>query len=130
MDYSEEQWEKIVQELSPKMDVPKTNPLPSYPDVKIDLNGHFQRLHAELNENIAAELARQSDILEQKVSSELRRQADAQSHIEEHLKEEAITRAKDDRKYFWLGALISFVAAILVEHGPALIQFLQALFQP
>lgn len=77
---------------------------------------------------IVAALKEQTDSLNRQVD-ELRRQADTQSHIEEHLKEEAVTRAKDDRKYFWLGALISFVTAMLVEHGLELIQLLQGLVQ-
>jgi len=47
--------------------------------------------------------------------------------LETHLKEEAVTRSKDDRKYFWLGVLTSFVISILVEHGSALMRFLQGL---
>ena len=70
----------------------------------------------------------QVDSLNRQVD-ELKRQADAQANIEDHLKKEADTREKDDKKYFWLGVLFSFVTAMLVEHGLELLQFLQGLFR-
>lgn len=75
---------------------------------------------------IVSALKEQTDSLNRQVE-ELKRQADVQAGIETHLKEEAVTRSKDDRKYFWLGVLTSFVISMLVEHGSALIRFLQGL---
>ncbi len=68
-----------------------------------------------------------NETLDTRIAESLESQAQAQSNIEAHLKEESITRSKDDRKYFWLGVLTSFVISMLVEHGPALIRFLQGL---
>ena len=76
--------------------------------------------------DIVSALKEQTDSLNRQIE-ELKRQADVQAGIETHLKEEAVTRSKDDRKYFWLGILTSFVISMLVEHGPALIRFLQGL---
>lgn len=76
--------------------------------------------------DIVSALKEQTDSLNRQVE-ELKRQADVQAGIETHLKEEAVTRSKDDRKYFWLGVLTSFVISMLVEHGSALIRFLQGL---
>ena len=70
------------------------------------------------------ELRRQADEL-QRQADELRRQAEAQESIHEQLKEEAADRAHDDKKYFWLGALVSLVTALLVECGAALLSLLQ-----
>ena len=76
--------------------------------------------------DIVSALKEQTDSLNRQVE-ELKRQADVQAGIETHLKEEAVTRSKDDRRYFWLGVLTSFVISMLVEHGSALIRFLQGL---
>ena len=76
--------------------------------------------------DIVSALKEQTDSLNRQVE-ELKRQADVQAGIETHLKEEAVTRSKDDRKYFWLGVLTSFVISMLVEHGSALMRFLQGL---
>lgn len=72
-------------------------------------------------EQIAATLA---DIAEQQ-----KIQAASQRNIDNGLKEESISRSKDDKKYFWLGALVSFVISMTVEHGPTLLNILQQLFQ-
>lgn len=53
------------------------------------------------------ELRRQADAQEAQLK-ELRRQADVQMSIDQGLREEAISRAKDDKKYFWPGALVIF----------------------
>lgn len=76
--------------------------------------------------DIVSALKEQTDSLNRQVE-ELKRQADVQAGIETHLKEEAVTRSKDDRNYFWLGVLTSFVISMLVEYGSVLIQFLQGL---
>ena len=76
--------------------------------------------------DIVSALKEQTDSLNRQVE-ELKRQADVQAGIETHLKEEAVTRSKDDRRYFWLGVLTSFVISMLVEYGSVLIQFLQGL---
>lgn len=61
--------------------------------------------------------------------AELQRQADAQERMDQALRDEAAARAKDDKKYFWLGALVSFVTAMLVEHGPTLLSVLRPLIR-
>ena len=76
--------------------------------------------------DIVSALKEQTDSLNRQFE-EPKRQADVQAGIETHLKEEAVTRSTDDRKYFWLGVLTSFVISMLVEHGSALIRFLQGL---
>lgn len=60
---------------------------------------------------------------------ELRRQADAQEQLNKRLAEEAVARSKDDKKYFWFGALVSLTVSMLVEHGPAFLTLLRQLFQ-
>lgn len=60
---------------------------------------------------------------------ELKRQADSQNDIFQLLEQESVSRAADDKKYFWLGTLVSFLISMTVEHGAAMIQFLQQLFQ-
>lgn len=76
--------------------------------------------------DIVSALKEQTDSLNRQVEK-LKRQADVQAGIETHLKEETVTRSKDDRRYFWLGVLTSFVISMLVEYGSVLIQFLQGL---
>lgn len=78
------------------------------------------KLHQH-TEQIASTLA---DISEQQKA-----QAESQKNIYNNLKEESISRSKDDKKYFWLGTLVSLVTSILVEHGSDMIRFLQQLFQ-
>lgn len=62
-------------------------------------------------------------------AEELKRQADAQELLISELKQESKDRTKDDKKYFWLGALISLVTAILIEHGSELLEVLQRVFR-
>lgn len=62
-------------------------------------------------------------------TEELHRQSDAQERLIKELQEESRKRAHDDTKYFWIGALISFLAAIVVEHGAELLEFLRGLHQ-
>lgn len=61
--------------------------------------------------------------------SVLEAQVQALQSIKEQLEEEATARSHDDKKYFWIGAAISFGAAILVEHGPVILALLQRLVQ-
>ena len=62
-------------------------------------------------------------------TEELHRQSNAQEKLIEELREESRKRAHDDTKYFWIGALISFLAAMLVEHGGWLLMLLRGLLQ-
>jgi chromosome segregation ATPase len=58
-----------------------------------------------------AEISRQADAQEKQIS-ELKLQVEAQQSIRDHLKEEADTRKKDDRKYFWIGVVASLIISI------------------
>lgn len=48
----------------------------------------------------------------QRHSEELRRQADAEEQLNRQLEREATARAKSDKKYFWLGALVSLAVSV------------------
>lgn len=76
----------------------------------------------------AEELRHQASELQKQVE-QLQRQADIQKEIEIHLKEEAAARSKDDKKYFWLGVLTSFIISMLVAHSVTLMQLLLKLLQ-
>ena len=97
-------------------------PLPGSPATPPEID------HAPLSSATPEEYFRRlNETLDTRIAESLESQAQAQSNIETHLKEEAVTRSKDDRKYFWLGVLTSFVISMLVEHGSALIRLLQGL---
>ena len=53
----------------------------------------------------------------------LNRQAEAQENIHSELETEAKSRSRDDKKYFILNLVLGGIISLLVEHGPALIQF-------
>lgn len=59
---------------------------------------------------------------------EMKKQTEAQKKIAKTLEKEALDRARDDKKYFWLGALVSLVTSLLVTYGSKLILALQRLF--
>lgn len=85
-----------------------------------DVTKELQKLNT-IQEHQTLELSRQA--------KQLQRQADIQKEIETHLKEEAAARTKDDKKYFWLGVLTSFLVSMLVAHSTTLIRLLQDLLQ-
>lgn len=71
----------------------------------------------QLNETMSGqlnELKRQADAQEQQID-ELKRQAAAQENIHMQLQEESKSREKDDKKYFWLGAIVSLGISAVIE---------------
>lgn len=89
----------------------------SLSEIEKSLDNKLQQ-HAEQIGDALADIAKQQ-----------KSQAESQKNISNNLEEESLSRAKDDKKYFWLGALVSFLISMTVEHGAAMIQFLQQLFQ-
>lgn len=127
MDYTNEQLSEFVRKSHPTADILRIDPTFSPPDIRIDIDGYFQKIQKALDENIASELSRQSDILDEKISVELKRQPDSQEQIRDDLEIESKNRSLHDKKYFWLGVLFSAVIASSVQYLPMLIKFLQSL---
>lgn len=126
MKYSEQQLADLAKRLSPQIEPFEIDPMFRPPEVKINLPGHLQQITDVLDKRVTGALEEQAKVLEDQAKS-LAAQAKTQREINDLLAAEAVQRAKDDKKYFWLGVLTSFVISMLVEHGSALIQLLQGL---
>lgn len=89
---------------------------------KVDFDAIIKRAHDERRKELYVQYLRDLSISQ-------RENAKAIRDVVDELKEEKNERSQSDKKYFWLGALVSFVISMTVQHGPALIQFLLQLIQ-